>query len=65
MGEREKNREEIRDSEFQRAVEHLDFLGDPFDQMDLHTKRQHALSLYYQIIKVRKYQNIRLKIFCT
>ena len=53
MGERERIRQEIRDEEFQRVEDNLDYLGDPYDQMDLHTKKQHALAMYYKLLKVR------------
>ena len=52
MGKREENRREIRAAEYEAVLENLDFLGDPFDMMDLGTKKQHALSLYYKILKV-------------
>ena len=53
MGEREVKRTEIREAEHARVIENLEFIGDPFDQMDLQTKKHHALFMYYQILKVR------------
>ena len=55
MGQREKERAETRETEYEEITDHLDYLGDPYDQMDLLTKKHHALSMYYQILKVIKY----------
>ena len=52
MGERERVRELQREAEYERVSDHLEYLGNPFDQMDLSTKKQHALYLYYEILKV-------------
>ena len=52
VGERERVRELQREAEYEEVLGHLDYLGNPFDQMDLHTKKQHALYLYYEIAKV-------------
>ena len=54
MGERERVRVETRAEEIQQVTDNLDYLGDPMDQMDLLTKKHHALSMYYQILKVNK-----------
>ena len=52
MGEREAVRKDVRKADLKQVLENLDYLGDPFDQMDLETKKQHALSMYYHLIKV-------------
>ena len=52
MGKREEDRKEIRAAEYETVLENLAFLGDPYDMMDINTKKQHALSLYYKILKV-------------
>ena len=52
MGKREEDRKEIRAAEYETVLENLAFLGDPYDMMDINIKKQHALSLYYKILKV-------------
>ena len=52
MGDRERIREDVRESEFKNVLENLDQLGEVYDQMDLETKKKHALSMYYQLLKV-------------
>ena len=52
MGKREEERKEIREAEFMKVEENMDFLGNPYDMMDINTKKHHALSFYYEILKV-------------
>ena len=52
MGDREAQREKRRDEEFDHIVKNLDSLGNPYDQMDINTKKLHALSMYYEKVKV-------------
>ena len=43
-----------RETEFSDVLSRLDFLGDPFDEMNIDEKKKHALHHYYECIKVRK-----------
>ena len=52
MGDSEVQREKLRDEEFHQIVKNLDDLGNPYDQMDINTKKLHALSMYYEKVKV-------------
>ena len=52
MGDREDQREKLRDEEFNQIVKNLDELGNPYDQMDIDTKKLHTLSMYYEKVKV-------------
>ena len=54
MGKREEVRKESRASEYLQVEDNMDFLGNPFDMMDINTKKHHALSFYYQFLKVIK-----------
>ena len=33
-------------------MEDLEYLGDPYDKMDLLTKKNHALYMFYSLLKV-------------
>ena len=52
MGSREEERENNRDKEFKHIAKNLDVIGNPYDQMDIETKKVHALSMYYDKVKV-------------
>ena len=52
MGRAEEVRKEVRAAEHENIVENLDYLGDPYDKMDINTKKEHALPLYYKVLKV-------------
>ena len=45
-------RVEKREKEYSDVLSSLDFLGDPFDNMNIDEKKKHALFLYYDRIKV-------------
>ena len=45
MGDRERIRNNNRETEFQQVLENLAELGEVYDQMDLETKKKHALSM--------------------
>ena len=54
MGRRELNRQKSREDEYQQIVKNLEELGisNPYDEMDMETKRRHTLSLFYEKLKV-------------
>ena len=60
MGIRENQRQENRNKEYKQISRNLDVLGNPYDQMDINTKKMHALSMYYEKVKVN-YKQIQTK----
>ena len=62
MGRVEEVRKEARALEYESIVENLDYLGDPYDKMDIDTKKEHALSMYYEVLKVN--WNTKVEINC-
>ena len=54
MGSRELQRQKKREDEYKQIVKNLEDLGtsNPYDEMDMETKRKHTLSLFYEKIKV-------------
>jgi hypothetical protein len=51
-GSEDKRRELARKEEYEMACSNLEYVGDPYDSMDLGDKKIHGISLYYQLIKV-------------
>ena len=43
---------ERREKEHSDVLSRMDFLGNPFDEMNIDEKKKHALYLFYDIIKV-------------
>ena len=42
----------MREEEYNQVIENIDSLGNPFDQMDIDTKKWYALAMYYEKLKV-------------
>ena len=49
---REARREKRREEEYNQVVENIDSLRNPFDLMDIDTKKSYALTMYYEKMKV-------------
>ena len=52
MGRVEEVRKEVRAAEYDDIVDNLEYLGSPYDKMDIDTKKEHALPLFYKVLKV-------------
>ena len=53
IGEREEaQRVERRELEHSNILSSMEFLGNPFDEMNIDEKKKHALYMYYDMIKV-------------
>ena len=51
-GEEDVRREQTREEEYLMICSRLEVVGDPYDTMNLADKKIHAISLYYQLVKV-------------
>ena len=47
-----------REEEYTETCDILEYVGDPYDNMDLREKKTHGISLYFQIIKVFVFSRI-------
>ena len=53
MGEiEEEHRVQKREAELSDLLSRMDFLGNPFDEMNIDEKKRHALYLFYEKVKV-------------
>ena len=51
----EKQRQEKKETQYADILEKIEKVGDPYDSMNMKTKKTHALAHFYEHLKVRKY----------
>ena len=58
----EKQRQEKKETQYADILEKIEKVGDPYDSMNMKTKKTHALAHFYEHLKVR---NIKYSMFSS